>query len=254
MVSLGALVHTFMNKDQSSPSPKKRHGAIFPANFNVFSDAPCDETEARSTWEFHAPCPPASRQTSDASVASPAQEIVSRYRKKLTIIVPHRELSSSCTSSNSSAASEGTTLVGLDNSGIELELIARPTLFEAKGSTLRYDPACERILADARKETISEMNKYGASQRESLVCPRTGCRDTLRNARGLKMHLALHDIANEVDGLAFECQGCEACFETKQALHMHHCHDPPMDLAPPPESPTVAIFKRLLSPFTANFL
>ncbi|KAF8883301.1 hypothetical protein CPB85DRAFT_1442429 [Mucidula mucida] len=224
MVSLGALVHNFMNKEPSSPSPEKRNGAIFPADFNVFSTASCNEKDAAT------------------------QEIAARYCKKLTIIVPHCESFSSCISNNSPASSEGATLVGSDKYS---EFI---TLFEEdKGPQLRHNPACEQILADARKETISKMNKCGASQRESLVCPRIGCRDTLRNARGLKMHLALHDISNKVNGLAFDCHGCEALFETKQARKMHHCHDPPMDLASPPESPTVAIFKRLLSPFTANF-
>ncbi|KAF8886278.1 hypothetical protein CPB85DRAFT_1441983 [Mucidula mucida] len=248
MVSLGALVHNFMNKEPSLALPKKRNCIIFPADFNVFLTAVCNEKDAASTWEFHCPSLPASRQTCDASVASPAQEITARYRKKLTIIVPHREASSSRISNNSLTSSEGATLVGSDKYS---EFI---TLFEEdKGPQLRHDPACKQILADARKETIFEMNKCGASQRESLVCPRIGCRDTLRNARSLKMHLAFHDIANEVDGLPFECQECEASFETKQGLKMHHCHDPHMDLAPPPKSPTVAIFKQLLSPFTANF-
>ncbi|KAF8904205.1 hypothetical protein CPB85DRAFT_1255461 [Mucidula mucida] len=235
MVSLGALVHNFMNKEPSSPSLKKRNGAIFPADFNVFSTAACDEKDTASTWEFHAPSLPASRQTCDASIASPAQETAARYRKKLTIIVPHREASSSRISNNSLASSKGATLVGSDKYS---EFI---TLSEDKGPQLRHNPACKQILADAREETICEMIKCGASQRESLVCPRIGYRDTLRNARGLKLHLALHDIANEVDGLAFDCHGCETLFETKQARKMHYCHNPPMDLAPPPESPTVAL-------------
>ncbi len=75
MVSLGALVHNFMNKEPGSPLPKKRNGAIFPADFNVFSTAVCNKKDAASTWEFHAPSLPASRQTCDVSVASPAQEI-----------------------------------------------------------------------------------------------------------------------------------------------------------------------------------
>ncbi|KAF8912267.1 hypothetical protein CPB85DRAFT_1434538 [Mucidula mucida] len=217
MVSLGALVHNFMNKEPSSASPKKRNGIIFPADFNVFSTAVCNEKDAASTWEFHCPSLPASRQTCNVSVASPAQEIAARYRKKLTIIVPHRAVSSSRISNNSLTSSKGATLVGSDK---YTEFI---TLFEDKGPQLRHDPACEQILANARKEAISEMTKCGALQRESLVCPRIGCRDTLHNARGLKMHLAVHDIGNEVDGLASECQGCEASFETKQGLKMHHC-------------------------------
>ncbi|KAF8904215.1 hypothetical protein CPB85DRAFT_1457288 [Mucidula mucida] len=217
MVSLGALVHNFMNKEPSSPSPKKRNGTIFPADFNVFSTASCNEKDAASTWEFQAPSLPASRQTCDVPVASPAQEIAARYRKKLTIIVPHREASSSRISNNSFTSSEGATLVGSDK---YLEFI---TLSEDKGPQLRHDPACEQILADARKETISEMTKCGALQRKSLVCPRIGCRDTLRNARGLKMHLALHDISNKVNGLSENAP----------------LPRPPMDLAPPPESPAV---------------
>lgn len=45
------------------------------------------------------------------------------------------------------------------------------------------------------------MHNCDATKDDVLVCPRAGCRDTVRNVRALRAHLAMHDIAQEVDGL-----------------------------------------------------
>lgn len=36
---------------------------------------------------------------------------------------------------------------------------------------------------------------------DALQCPRDGCDDMLKNVEALKMHLAIHEIAEEVDDL-----------------------------------------------------
>ncbi|KAF9027319.1 hypothetical protein BDZ89DRAFT_1134274 [Hymenopellis radicata] len=245
MVSLGALVHTFMKNDSPLASPTKRYGTVFPADFNIFSLVEPEE-DADSTWEFTAPRPLLCEiaHHSAEPVLSPAQAFALKYRQQLTIEVPARAASPSPISAE---ASEDETVV--ENASPASTTSNETLPGGTQGAPLRHDPACEEILATSGAEAIAEMEKWGASPRDLLVCPRSGCRDTLLNARALKMHLALHDIADETDELTFECLECEIRFETQQALDMHHCRElPPMPLF----SPTAAMFKRLFSPFASS--
>ncbi|KAF9042022.1 hypothetical protein BDZ89DRAFT_1206481 [Hymenopellis radicata] len=215
MVSLGAFVHTFMKND-SPCSPTKRYGTVFPADFNIFSLVEPEE-DADSTWEFTAPRPLFCEiaHHSDEPVLSPAQAFALKCRTQLTIKVPARAASPS------------------------------PISAEASGDETIVENASPARVAEA----IAEMQKWGPSLRDLLVCPRFGCRDTLGNVRALKMHLALHEIADETDELAFECLECEIRFETQQALDTHHCRElPPMPLL----NPAFAMFKRVFSPFTPS--
>ncbi|KAF8917294.1 hypothetical protein CPB85DRAFT_219835 [Mucidula mucida] len=245
MVSLGALVHTFMKNDPPS-SPTKRQGTVFPADFNIFSLVETEE-DADSTWEFTAPSPlfwEIARRSAEP-VLSPAQTIALKYRKQLTIKVPARTAPPLPTSDE---ASEDETVVENASTASSVTLPVA-----TQGAAFRHDPACEGILVQSRAEAVAEMEKCGASSQDLLVCTRFGCRDTLRNARALEMHLALHEIADETDELPFECLDCEIRFETEHALDTHHCVElPPMPLPTPLFSPTVAMFKRLFSPFTPS--
>ncbi|KAF9041005.1 hypothetical protein BDZ89DRAFT_1109787 [Hymenopellis radicata] len=244
MVSLGTLVHTFMKNDSLS-SPTKRYGTIFPTDFNIFSLVEPEE-DADSTWEFTAPRPLLCEiaHHCDEPVLSPAQAFALKCRTQLTIKVPARAASPSPISAE---ASEDETVV--EKASPASTASSRTLPGGTQGQTLRHDPACEGILVKSSAEAIAEMEKWGPSLRDLLVCPRFGCRDTLGNVRALKMHLALHEIADETDELAFECLQGEIRFETQQALDTHHCRElPPMPLL----NPTAAMFKRLLSPLTSS--
>ncbi|KAF9040985.1 hypothetical protein BDZ89DRAFT_1128856 [Hymenopellis radicata] len=244
MVSLGALVHTFMKND-SLCSPTKRYGTVFPTDFNIFSLVEPEE-DSVSTWEFTAPRPLLCdiAHHSDEPVLSPAQAFALKYRNQLTIKVPARAASPSPISAE---ASEDETVV--ENASPASTASSETLPGGTPGQTPRHDPVREGILITSGAEAIAEMEKWGPSLRDLLVCPRFECRDTLGNVRALKMHLALHEIADETEELAFECLECEIRFETQQALATHYCCElPPMPLL----NPTAAMFKRLFSPFTPS--
>jgi hypothetical protein len=113
------------------------------------------------------------------------------------------------------------------------------------------------------------MDASGAKDTDVLVCPRPGCRDTVRNVRALIYHLHMHSVGDKglsVASLSFEnlcvdpdasslttirkfnCSDCDRGFETRKQLGKHAC---PFRCRSAPSSPILrALLLRLSSFFS----
>ncbi|KAG5653226.1 hypothetical protein H0H81_001609 [Sphagnurus paluster] len=189
--------------------PTKRQGTYFPSK--AIFNTKWNFADDNSTWEFSATVArSASTDTcsSSSSCSTPAQEIVLRYRSRMSLDGSSVEsLSSGATSSGDSWE---TAPLHSNNGETGYHYDYAYSIYSEVGSEDQGLPAPEKdearvtyrqSRADALLATFSEameaMKKDGRNEKDRLVCHRPGCRDTVRDVEALMYHLHIHNIHDE---------------------------------------------------------
>ncbi|KAJ7592664.1 hypothetical protein C8J56DRAFT_1127053 [Mycena floridula] len=172
----------------------KRNGAFFATAPDLTRYAVYDDDDADSTWEFNAPISPAlvtrPKVTLNA-VTGPtaAEKIALSYRSGDAV-----DSETSC--STPSFTDDDDSSDDVADTGSE------PSLFERDPKVRFRESRCE-ALAGFFQEAFAEMDKGHSHDGQALVCPRSGCRDTLQNVKALAYHLHLHDILTDWWAMVF---------------------------------------------------
>ncbi|KAJ8088529.1 hypothetical protein PM082_022602 [Marasmius tenuissimus] len=262
----------------------KRHATYFPPNFDLAEQIRMqeldleDEHDETSSYIFRSP-PAGKRMRKEKDlppIVTPAQEIINQYRAGLLSAADAPISSSTPSESASSSLSPSTTLrcsttddstwytdsddnLGEDGDRSRSEGDGPLTAPKIRFRQSRFD-----ALNEMRAEAMQEMGNTGVSEDHPLVCPRTGCRETLANVHALTYHLHLHDIdARKYESSSssspprlthelsrsYTCNDCSLDFATRRERRTHPCVAARSRSAP--TSPVYAAFGSILSKITS---
>ncbi|KIY63019.1 hypothetical protein CYLTODRAFT_414332 [Cylindrobasidium torrendii FP15055 ss-10] len=99
--------------------------------------------------------------------------------------------------------------------------------------SMMHDAACVEIIKQKSKEADAYFASESLSPMDRVGCPIEECLDELVGVHALKMHLAVHEIADEVDRMPFDCSGCDVRFASVPALNYHICpNEPEVPMSP----------------------
>ncbi|KAL0574143.1 hypothetical protein V5O48_007806 [Marasmius crinis-equi] len=240
----------------------KRHATYFPPDFDLAEQIRMrdleqeDEHDETSSYIFRAPR--SARRTVKEkelpNVVTPAQDIINKYRAGLPSSEDDPLSATSPSASTSSSASPSTTLrcsIADDSTQCSDEMEDdwdRPASDRGGSLTapkIRFRKSRFDALNDTRAEATHEMEKSGVTEDHPLVCPRTGCRETLANVHALTYHLHLHDIDGKK---TYTCNNCDRDFRSRLERKAHFCAARSKSA---PTSPLYATFETIISKITS---